>query len=361
MRQAFVAAALFGLIAIGSWIARPRTDPREGSSVASGTIEVAERVPRTYRIAYRTHDPTSDAPARTDELLVRRPFESRSREGTTEFGRSAVGPASFFVPPGPPAADLRPDVLLTDAVRDGYATRRELRRVAGRMCRVFRIGAPTNAASLPPLARADEPTDVCVDEAGLVLEEVTYEGDQIVRRRVATSVSEETRVDADAFDVPKPDGDPRTVGSVQELESDSRLPGGTFWELPDPPDGFESEGRFAVVPAGQPGFNDPTARSGVISFVTEVFTRGPDVLLVEQGATQGAAPFADDPDGEDVEIEGVGEGQLLYAMTASEVRIRTSGSRFVRVRGTVRPSELVKIARMLDGVEEGPLRLKDDD
>jgi hypothetical protein len=362
LRQGLVAAAIFGLLAVGSWVVRPRTDPREGSAVIdSGTVKVGERIPRTYRIVYRTHDLATGGPATTRELVVHRPFESRTDDGRSAFGRSAVGPASFHVAPGPPSGDLRPDAVLGDAIRNGYAVKRELRRVAGRLCRVYRIGAPSSSTSLPPLARAEDTTDVCVDEAGLVLEEVIYDGDEVGRRRVATSVTEEPRISDDTFDVPKPDADPRQIGSVQELEPDSRLPGGTFWQLPRSPKGFESRGRFAVVPAGQPGFNDPTAHSSVISFVTEVFTDGPDVLLVEQGATQGAAPFADDPDAPDVDIDGVGVGEVLYAMTGSEVRIRTEGSRFVRVRGTLPPSKLLAIARTLEGVDEGPLRVKDDD
>jgi hypothetical protein len=362
MRQLLVVAVLFGIVAAASWVLRPRTDLREGSTaVRTGRVRVGVRSAQAYRIVYRTQDTATDDRISERQLFVRRPFESRTHDGVTAFGRSSVGPSSFFVPPGPAIGDLRPDALLAEAVRDGYARERELRRVAGRLCRVFRIGAPANAGSLPPVATGDEPTDVCVDDAGLVLEEVTYDGDDVLRRRVARSVTEDPRIQKDTFEVDEPKGDPKQLGSVQELEDDSRLPGGTFWELPDPPKGFESRGRYAVVPAGQPGFSDPVARSSVISFVTEVWTDGPDVFVLEQGATQGAAPFADDPDAAGVKTGDLGRGELLYSMAASEVRVRTKGARFVRVRGTLPPSTLLKIARRLVGVEGGPLRLKNGD
>ena len=368
MRGLLAAAALFAIVAAGSWFLRPRSDPRRGSvAVSGGTVRVGDRVPRSYRIVYRVEDAASAGEASRSELVVHRPFASRSEKITSAFGRTSFGAASVFAPPGPPSGDLRPDVLLADALRDGYADKRELRRVARRLCRVYRIGGSADAVSLPPVATGAEPTDVCVDEAGLVLEEVTFRktsGD-VVRRRVATSVSERPPVTDETFEVSKPEGDPRQIGSVQELEPDSRLPGGTFWELPKGPKGFELRGRYAVVPAGQPGFNDPASRSSVISFVSEVWTDGPDVLLIDQGATQGAAPFADDPDAIDVKIGDVkagdlGKGELLYSMAASEVRFITGGARFVRVRGTLPPSKLLAIAKTLDGRPGGPLRLKDD-
>ena len=360
MRQALVAAALFGLVAVGSWAFRPRSDPRAGSAVVrDGSVRVGDRVPRSYRITYRVEVAGTDGATATRDVLVRRPFQSRVDGSSSTFARTAVGPSAFFVPPGPAPGDLRPDAMLEEAMRDGYAVQRELRRVAGRLCRVYRIGGSATAGHLPRVAGAKEPSDVCIDDAGLLLEEVAYERDEIVRRQVAERVSEDPRVSDDTFDVDEPDGDPRQLGSVQELEPDSRLPGGVFWELPDAPEGFSSRGRFAVVPAGQPGFSDPAARSSVISFVSEVWTDGPDVFVVEQGATQGADAFADDPSAVDVKAGDLGRGELIYSMVASEVRFRTKGSRFVRVRGTLAPSELLEIARELDDVDGGPLRLKD--
>ena len=330
MRQLFVVVALFGLIAVASFVLRPRTDPRDGSTVVtSGSVKIGQRVPERYRIVYRTQDFETGSPDRRRELLVHRPFESRTDDAVNAFGRSGVGPSSFYVPPGPPSGDLRPDAVLADAVRDGYAQKRELRRVAGRLCRVFRVGSESTAGSLPLVADGEQPTDVCVDEAGLVLEEVAYDGDEMTRRRVAETVREGARGANDAFAVERPDADPRTVGSVQELESDSRLPGGTFWELKDRPKGFESRGRYAVVPAGQPGFSDPTARSSVISFVSEVWTDGPDVFVLEQGATQGALPFADDPDA--IEVKAGDSGRVSCSTPWSRAR-RASGR-----RGPVRP------------------------
>ena len=358
-RQMLVAAVLFAVIAAAAWLARPRPDPRAGSEVVRGaTVDVGRRTPDRYRIAYRT-EVRSDGEVTESRstVIVDRPFASRAGVSVDSFGRHAERQTSFWMPPGPSAADRRPDAVLDDATREGYVDPREVRRVAGRLCRVFRAGASSISPSLPPLDHADELTDVCVDEAGLVLEEVSFgASEEITRRTIATSVDEHPRL-AGSIKAPKPHGDPRQVGSLLELEPDSRLPGDEFWELRDPPDGFERRGRYSVVPAGQPGFSDPTARSTVITFVAEVWTRGPDVLVIEQGATQGAEPFTTDPNARRVEAGTLGKGELRYSMLASEVRFLTGGTRFVRVRGTVSPSAPLDVADDLRAVAGGPLRV----
>ena len=355
-----VAAAAIVLIGIVAYLVLLRgDDPRAGSErLPEAPVAMGRRVPDAYRIDYRLETLVDGKRSVTrSTTLVRRPFEGRQDDTTTAFSRHSIRGSAFWVPPGPPEADRRPDAVLRDAVRDGYADKRERRRVAGRICRVYRVGASSSAPSLPPLREADTVTDVCVDEAGLILEEVSYEGDEVSRRRVATDVS--VRPAEEDLDVTKPKGDPRQIGSVQRLEDDSRLPGGAFWVLDEPPDGFEFRGRYSIVPAGQPGFTDPTARGSVITFVSDVWTRGPDVLIVDQGATQGDPPFGEDPNARRIETDELGEGELLYSLFASEARFKLEGTRFVRVRGTLEPSDLVEIAQMLEGVPGGPLRLKD--
>ncbi len=358
----FVAAALFAVVALVSWVLRPRSDPREGSTVvADGRVRVGAPIPPTYRIVYRTEIRSGeDTTVSRSAVLVDRPFASRVGDSVESFARHAERQTSFWIPPGPTAADRRPDAVIDDAVDDGYIRARETRRVAGRLCRVYRAGGGSVSPSLPPLDRAKEFTDVCVDAAGVVLEEVAFSAsEEITRRTVATSVTERPRLPERGIKAPKPQGDARTVGSVIELEPDSRLPGGRFWELGDAPKHFTARGRYSVVPAGQPGFTDPTARSSVITFLSEVWTRGPDVFVIEQGATRGSDPFGADPNARDVKVKGLGRGELRYSMTASEVRFDVGGTRFVRVRGTLPPSELLEIARDLRGVDGGPLRVKE--
>jgi hypothetical protein len=339
------------------------------TALPPGRVDVAQRVPMSYRVVYRDDVSSGgEVTSSTDEVLVRRPFDAsvttrlptgQKTSTVFAFSRYSVRGQVLNLPPGHPDPDLRPDASIREAISDGYATQRGRRRVAGRVCRVFRVDADPRASSLPRVhADATTYTDVCVDEAGLALQEDSYDGGDLVTRRVALRVDERPEIEARAFDLPRSHLDPSQAGSIRTLEPDSRMPGGTFWELASEPDGFTALGRFAVVPPGQSGFTDPTQRGSITVFVSEVWTRGPDVFVVEQGATQGGTPFERDPNARSVSIPGVGTGELRYSLGSSEVRIRTSAVRFVRIRGTLPPSRLLALARSLEPKPGGPLRVK---
>jgi hypothetical protein len=97
-------------------------------------------------------------------------------------------------------------------------------------------------------------------------------------------------------------------------------------------------------------------RNSIITLMTDVWTDGIDVLTVERGATQGGVrPFEDDPNARRVDLGELGSGELRYGLRTSEVRVRTTGGRFVRVAGTFSGEKLVAIARALEPLPEGPL------
>ena len=364
-----MAAVLLVVIGIVVYFVRPSTDDRTGSeAVSEGRVDIGQRSPDSYRITYRVETYNDDEVTEATEVVtVKRPFDARvvtrdsrgkdARVTVNTFARYAIGGETFYVQPGAPEADLRPAAVLPDAVDDGYAEQRELRRVAGRLCRVYRIGDSTDSVSLPPLDDLGPDTsDVCVDSSGLVLEEATFTKDELTRRRIAT------KVDAGPaganFNVKRPANKPAIVGSVLELERDSRLPGGDFWQLDDPPPGFKHRGRYAVVPPGQQGFSDVTARGSIITFLSEVWTSGSDAFTIDQGATQGTKPFEADPNARREKV-GKYEADVRYSARGSEVRWLTVRTRFVRIRGTLPPSRLLAIARSLETVPGGPLLVAD--
>ncbi len=348
---------------------------RAGSRIVEGSVaRPAEHPPRSYAVRYRTETHTDAGTTATlDAILVRRPFEARVRQTSSSgpsdilnaFGVYSVGGQAFHVPPGAADADRSVGAILSDALDRGYAEAREVREVIGLRCRVYRFGDGSEATNLSTLEEADTYTDVCVDATGIILEEATFDGSDLVRRRVALEIDRKPRIDDDLFDLDVQEGDARQLGSVQELEDDSRLPGDEFWQLPgsatEPVDGFELHGRFAVVPPGQPGFSDITSRGNVITFMSEVWVREDtgDVIVIDQGGTQGSKPFEPDPNGAKVEGGELGDGELLLSMRESEIRFLTGGVRFVRIRGNVAPSRLLAVAWSPEAVDGGPLRPKD--
>ncbi|MEX2539954.1 MAG: hypothetical protein WD646_15005 [Actinomycetota bacterium] len=295
--------------------------------------------------------------ARVDSRGGPPPGERKISVTTNSFGRLQVRDDVLAVPPDVPSVDRRPDAAIEEMVRRGYAEQRERRRVAGRVCRVYRVSGDSSSTELVPVHRAGgDHTDVCIDATGLVLEEAAFADETLSSRRVAVSVDERPSVDEDLFDLDEPTlGVREGGGSLQEVDPGSRLPGGPFWDLRQAPDGFEKRGRFAVIPP-QPGFDDPVQRNSIITLMTDVWTDGIDVLTVERGATQGGVkPFEDDPNARRVDLGELGSGELRYGLRTSEVRVRTTGGRFVRVAGTLSGARLIAVARALEPMPEGPL------
>lgn len=357
-------------------------DPRAGSQRISGAPAVAmARVPESYRILYRVERPGERSPlVGSDQIWVRRPFESRteSREGSppggqlqssqvTALGRFAV-PASrgseglvLATGPLPAAGDLRFDIVLREALRTRALLRREVREIAGRRCQVYRAAGPVGSGDLKPAVSSEEYSDACVDEAGLVLEEVSVTGGEVSRRRLAVEVEEAPRLRSDMF---------RTGGvtvqlskgggSIRPVDPASRPPD-RFWELPRPPRGFERRGRFAVVPPQPEILTDPSTSDQRIASVVDVWVSGPNLFLVDQGGTVGQKPaFAPDPGAEKVGLGELGEAEVILTLRVIEVRVLLANGRFVRVSGTLPKTTLMDAARSLSPVEGGALRYLDE-
>lgn len=364
-RKRLVALALvLVLAAVAAYVLRPGPNLREGSvELSSGTMRIGERKPDAYSIIYRleSHAGGEDVVS-TERLWVRRPFESRveswsgappgtKRTSTSinAFGRIRFNEATFNVAPAPAPQDRRVDVALEEAERGGYVDVRELRRVADRKCRVLRIAGEGQSGSLLRFEDdAETYTDVCLDEAGLALEEANIVDGKLLTRKLAVEVDESPKLDDAMFRA----GEAKLTvrqggGSVKEAEPTSRPPG-TFWELPEDPPGFERVGRYAVIPP-QAGFEDPTQRAGILAFTSDVWVLGIDVLVIEQGATLGGRDaFAPDPDARKVDVGDLGRGEVVYGLRTNEIRVLRKGGQFVRVFGTLEPSRLLAFARSLE-------------
>lgn len=338
-----------------------------------------ERNPASYRVVYRVEDRLGEeTEVRTVEMAVRRPFEARieTRMGPPPgerqagqqawaFGRIAIGageddPPVLAWPPSLIDRDLRVEWLLEDAVDGGDVEARERRRVGDRACQVYRFGDRISDGSFEPYENGGaEYADACIDEAGLVLEEVLWEGGGVPHYQVAVDVEEEPELSDDLFPVgaePGLAGD-EGGGSVRALTPDSQLPD-TFWVLEDAPEGpealqgLEYRGRYAVVPPSPGGMQDPAAQAGMRISVTDVWARGADMLVFDQGVTfDGNDAFQPQPHGERLELGDLGEAELLVRGAGTEVRVNHDEGRFVRLVGTLDPRRLLEVARSLGPVE----------
>ena len=358
--------------ATGAWYAFGRDEPdridRDGSVAAAGAAVEVTRTPETYRVVYRLEEQSGDDVTDSTEVLsVRRPFESRLeiRAGTppgeaietvqvNAFARFRTGTpgedgGTFIVPPAVAGDDLRLEPVVDDLL-DAGVQRRERREVLGRPCQVYR--ALTGLLGRPAPPAADEHVDVCVDEAGLLLEQVEVFEGRLVARRLAVEVEEDLRLDDDLFAVGDTTLTVEQGGGAVRLLAPGSQPPGTFWELPSAPAGFRLVGRYSVVPPQPENFGDPTRIAFRRAGVSDVWARGPDLLVIDQGGTlQGAAPFEMDPETPRVDVGALGEGEILVAGTGAEVRVPMSGGRFVRAYGSVPVETLVEALRRLVEVQ----------
>lgn len=356
----------------------PAVDRRAGS-VVQGDVRAVEivRSPASFHVVYRSESGRRDPVVTTDRLWVRRPWESRLEswsgappgrrrlsEEVAAFGvRRNAGddeaPLVLASTPHVPAGDLRLAPALAEALEAGVVERREVRRVAGRLCQVYRSGTFFSDTSFTR-AGADEWADSCVDEAGIVVEEVFFSRGDPILRRVAVKVEEEPPVDDGLFVTGEPTVEVRNGGGfVREADAATR-PEGEFFELPSVPEGFRLRGRYTVVPPQPENFSDPTRESHRVAGTVDVFERGIDIVAVDQGATLGGKdPFVADPASPTIDVgPRLGEAEVLIGPRGNEIRVNRGGGRYLRVYGTLPPAELASLAVMLEPVEGTGLRYR---
>ena len=301
--------------------------------------------PASYRIEYRVEGQSVS----TETVTVVRPFASSvvtaGSVRTTDLGRIALGEQVLAHPPNGTTADVRVSAVLDDAEAAGLLERREIREILGRRCQVLRSGRPLREGPLqPPTARTY--SDACVDESGLVLEEVLVTDGERDLRRVAVAVELDVELDTAGLaerdtTVPADQGG----GAVRPVRADDDLPPPELVLRP-PPAGFRSLGHYLVVP---PRGQDPFLGGEGRAATAEVFVRGIDVVVVEQGGTLlGTAAFPE-PAGNRaaVDLGEIGEGEAVLSAQVNEVRRDLGGGRFVRISGTLPIADLAAIARSL--------------
>jgi hypothetical protein len=338
----------------------PETIGRSGSvEVDTPTSVDVVDVPQSYAVTYAIEEQDGDAVRSTSaELLVDRPYRSRLETldakgkrvalrvvdfGTTDQQQAGEGAKTFMPVPGPSPDDIRGDRL---GAGDG-----EVRTVADRLCQVHHFGAPVLAGRV---IKGDT-TETCIDADGIVLEEVVTAEDGVTSRWLATDVDTAPAIDDAAFHIDGAEAVPAGEGggSVQEVEPDSTTPG-TFYVLDAPPAGFTHRGRYAVVPPQEARPDDENTRAHVVAGVADVYERGIDVVVVEQGGTLGqVTPFGAEPNRDTIDslpnVPGVAD--LGPTIHGSELRVLIPPGRYVKVSGTVPADEVLAIAKMLRGIE----------
>ncbi|MBW3668150.1 MAG: hypothetical protein KY443_02955 [Actinobacteria bacterium] len=371
----------------GDRASRPAALVRTGSL----PVEVAEPLtigeePTSYRIVYRLQE--RQAPPATETVTVVRPYDSRAETrhdpdgpvvavrqaalGRYAMGRQAADPDTVLaVTPAVAEADVRLAPILPDLLERRLVRPLEHRRVAGRTCRIYRASTTVLGGTLTALdAQAEveppEYADLCLDDAGLLLEEWWVVEGRAIRHRLATRV--EAPAPAPAVDeladltLSRPTTVPvdKGGGSVLRMTPDSAPPG-RFFTPAYLPDGFEHAGRFSVVPPQPEALSDPSRREELLAATTDVWRRGIDILVIDQGGTLGQQrAFEPSDDAVATYLGPLGTGELVFGATGVEARVALDAGDYVRVYGTVPASTVLAVARALVATEGRAIVLLDD-
>ena len=369
---AFAALAILGGV-VHLWNIRPRhaVATWEGAPLSGGP-PVTFGVPLDrYVVTYLVDTGAPLGSGRVDEVLsVDRPFSSRlvttthgsvevAGDQTSTLGKLRINGLKgqrdtvLGVPVDLALTDARVEVSLDALDALGLARRREQRVVAGRPCQVVRAKVPLTGSS--PLGVFDDAShvDSCVDARGLVLAQVEESDGKVIARRVATRVDEHPTFAPHLFDVEEDVTVPVAKGGIQTVRSEADLPGRSY-VLDSPPDGFARFGRFAVAEGSLNGQDGQaiTQRRGSFS---EVWVRGRDVLVLDQGATEfGATALVPFSHAAPVDLGPLGPGEAILGPRLSQVRITLTGGRYVRVAGTLGVDALADVARTLRTIDTPP-------
>lgn len=315
------------------------TAPPDPVAVADIAVApMAEAVPTTYRITY---DVVENQLPRSEVMTVRRPYESlvvSERDGEVVSGSATsrerlwtylTGREGWLVlqPELHRAAfDHRPLGSMATAISLGRAREDGRGTFAGRECRVFVTGQPLGNTGMQPPSDG-ESTELCIDEAGLVLHERWQIDGSTLIERTATEVAIDVEVDPAMFD-PGPEIDDaeefEAVLSALAVEADEETLAKLQVDIV-PPAGFVLDG--AVFRSGTPD------RGGAASTeIVRFYSNGPDLIEVAELAAPGAVDLSAG-NAVPVEIDGP-ETWFMPDLRASVVRTRLSDTSYLELRGT---------------------------
>lgn len=314
---------------------------------ATGRLPIAA-APAAYHAVYRAEVyKEAEVTVSTEEVWVRRPFDGRVaiREGEPpgtvgQFeGRSTFGVYANYTEAGaaqvagdaPTVAlgDVRVAASLDHLVAEGLFVPGDRRRALGRECQTYRTGSPLQSLKITAPTATDY-VDVCLDEAGLILEEMAVVGDKLTQRLTAVSFEVDPTLDPAGFVIEgQRVGPDQGGGEVTEIDR-SVAPSAGYWALDAPPPGFSHRGRYLV--AGQQSSH------------VDVYVRGVDIVTIRQGAPAAEPELTDAGPGREVDVGALGTGQMLLRSIGPTLVTHPGGEAFVHIAGTLAPGDLQAIA-----------------
>jgi hypothetical protein len=339
--------------------------------------------PATYSLTYKidTYGGEGQTTA-TEDITIRRPFDGsvQSKAGEppggaeqwhalsnfgvysdTTAGTGTSGDQSGSTTqvskaiPQSALGDFRLDATLDDLVTAGTFVRAEARQVQGRNCQVYRTGQPLESFGVKAPTDTDY-TDACIDEAGLMLEEVSVQGGKLAERIIASNVDTQPAITDATFAIT---GTPTPLASggteLNPIDA-ATVPVSGYWSLDAPPSGYQLQGRYVLRHAANPTTDESgtttTTAAGhaptIVDSYVDVYVSGNNTIIVTQGPTTGE-PSAQTTGGITGDIGTLGSTTALANLTGSTLVAHPASPAgwYVHVSGTVPLATVQQVAQSL--------------
>ena len=330
----------------------------DGAGAPAGPIVDPPRVAAaaSYRVAYRVDDTAGLEPLiATDVIDVRQPFDFRleHREGAPPGGEVSsstvlnhrfefnfVRGAEAFVTDrvaGPLVQTFSVEALEA-GVEAGTAERLGQETMLSELCVVYRYRRSGN----DPLAKGDgqERVEACVTPDGVLLREQTVVGGRRVRVAEAVEVNRNPSFSSETFldrRNPAEETGARYLQTEQPVaegkNDDSRISLAA-------PKGFTVARQATVTRQPGPG-------AAPVAVFVRSFTRGTELVVIEEQLSPRAAPPWGGDEGQPVELGQNRKGRVVHRPSYSEVRVTASGT-FVKITSP-RPALALAVARTVRG------------
>lgn len=333
---------------------------------ADGADNVADTAPpadsRTYTTATETFQVRRPFASHIDNLDGAPPGGDLQQTIVSDLGLYATADAGAeaqqqveAIMPGAAIGDWRLDAVLGDLVDDGVFVLGERRELLGRECQVYRTGAPLENYQLTKPTETTY-TDLCIDAAGLLLEQVAVEDGALLEHLTATAVDTAPTLPADAFAItgspPGLDDGAMVLTPIDGVPTDS-----SYWSFSQAPPGYSLQGRYtwqqhATDAASQGIGDDDGASTGdattVVTSYVDVYTNGADVLVVLQGPTSVEPDSNADPT-VDGTAPSLGEVTLQSKLTGTQLLAHPAQTPdwFVQVTATTSRNALMEATALL--------------
>jgi hypothetical protein len=367
---------------------RSRPEPGVRRSMIAALVEGADGAlaitdePGAYTVTYRVEAYSDDGTdtVTTQDFAIRRPFDSRiiskadappggdeQWSVTSSIGRyqqSAQAEAATAEVSAPMSAlgDYRLDASLSDLVADGTFVLGDRRTLLGRECQVYRTGSTLESYTVAAPTETDY-SDVCIDAAGLMLEELSVATGQVTQHQIATAIDLAADVADDDFTISATPTD--LAGGGRELEDIdmTTTPVAGFWSFAEAPAGYGLQHRYVLRQTVTDPSSDPSDASDTTGGATttttapastvaesyiDVYVDGTNVVTVRQGPSS-VDPGFDSSVAKDAATSNLGAVQTTSGVTGSVVSATPTSPAdwFIQVTGTIPRADLLAVVEQL--------------